>query len=160
MNRRAPCVRTGLEARFIPGMFEVLDHDDIIEVLARSKIISAPSNRLIDRRGKCLAIVLLDTALICSAVVSVDDVPEAFDDDTIAAVAQLLAKLPSEISAIAFAICSPSDPPVDSNDVERLATLCEPLAALGVEVRDIVECYPSGFSSLRADLIEHEAQRW
>jgi hypothetical protein len=175
MNRRTPCIRSvsgrsdalsdllavpGLDGRFTPGTFEVLDHHDIIEMLTRSKIISTQSFNLIDRISRCLAIVLLDAALVCTAVVTVNDVPDVFDDDVIATLSDVLKKLPAEISAIAFAICSPSDPSDDCDDVERLSTLCAPLRDAGIELRDIVECYPSGFSSLRADLIELEAERW
>jgi hypothetical protein len=175
MNRRTPSSRStpsgfdtsantstisGPVLGFVPDTFEVLDHHDILEVLARSKTISTRGFGLVSRDCRCLAVVLLNAALKCSAIITINDVPDVFDDEAIAAIGDLLVNLPGEVSAIALAICSPSDPPAESDHVERLSTLCAPLSEVGIELRDIVECYPSGFSSLRADLIEHEAQRW
>jgi hypothetical protein len=165
MNRRSPCRRMpsfGVVPNpgFVPGSIEVLDQDDVIEVLVRSRILSAHTYDVVRHDARQLALLLLDERLVCLAVITVDGIPDPLEEGVIEAVARIFDDRPPEVEAIVLVMCSPTDPAADCDDVEYLCQLCEPLAAVGIELRDVMECYPSGFSSLRADLVEHEARRW
>lgn len=143
------------------GTFAVLDHEDAIEVLIRSDIIAEKPFRLSGNRSRCLAAILLDVQLNCRAVIAIGDLPLEIDDDVVASLNNVLAELPGYLSGVVLIICSATDPSDDRNhtsdglpeEVWRLASLCGPLDAVGIELRDVIECFPSGWTSLRSDLI-------
>jgi hypothetical protein len=143
------------------GTFAVLDHEDAIEVLIRSDIIAERPFRLNGGRNRCLTAILLDVQLDCRAVLAVGDFPAEIDDEVVASLSNLLAELPGHLSSVVLVICSATDPSDDRShtsdglpeEVWRLASLCGPLDAVGIELRDVIECFPSGWTSLRSDLI-------
>ncbi len=165
MSRRNTCPATASSSRqsaaprirssFRAGRFHVLDHEDAIEMLIRSDVFADDPYTYIRKPGKhsdrCLVAILLDVELVGRAVLIIDDVPNPLTHETIASLQGVLTELPGHISAVVVALCEANDPPVDHLDeVQLLSELIDPLDAVGIELRDIIHCFPSGFSSLRA----------
>lgn len=134
---------------------EVLDHLDAIDVLVKAHLLSAHTYRLLHRARPCLAILLLDSCLSCLATVIVDNIPHQPDDDSVVkALAGTLGQVPPSVHGVVLVMCWPEDPDERRRTVAMLSELGAPLEAFGIELRDIIECFPSGFTSLRADLTE------
>ncbi len=137
---------------------EVLDHLDALDVLVQTHLISAQTYRILNRTTPCLVVLLLDDALSCIATVVVDNIPYQADDAVVGSLTRTLGQLPPTVHAVVLAVCWPDDPGERNSYIGTLSQLAAPLSGHGIDLRDIIECSPSGFTSLRADLTEWWAE--